>query len=94
MTLLLVLKTNPETTQTISNETDPDNTTSVWASCLALLTPKYHDLALLIQRWDALPEQIKAGIMAIVNTTTTHSMYWYVPRAGKRHARDTCVSAP
>jgi hypothetical protein len=33
---------------------------------LALLAAKSPDLALIIQRWDALPEPIRAGILAMV----------------------------
>jgi hypothetical protein len=47
--------------------------TSDLASCLALLTPKYPDLALLIRHWEALPEPIKTAIMALVNTITRAS---------------------
>jgi hypothetical protein len=46
--------------------TDIENVPSVLASCLALLTPKYPDLALLMERWEALPESVRAGIVAIV----------------------------
>jgi hypothetical protein len=36
------------------------------ASCLALLTRKSPDLALLVERWDGLPEAIRAGIAAMI----------------------------
>ena len=38
------------------------------ASCLALLAEKSADLALVAERWDGLPEAIRAGIMAMVKT--------------------------
>jgi hypothetical protein len=34
---------------------------------LALLARKSTDLALLVERWDVLPEAIRAGIVAMVN---------------------------
>jgi hypothetical protein len=36
---------------------------------LALLIPKYPDLALLVRRWDAIPEAVRAGILAMVKAT-------------------------
>jgi hypothetical protein len=36
---------------------------------LALLAPKYPELALLAKRWDALPEAVRAGILAVVKAT-------------------------
>jgi hypothetical protein len=36
------------------------------ASCLALLREISPDLALVVERWDELPEAVKAGIMAMV----------------------------
>ena len=36
------------------------------AFCLALLARKSPNLALLVERWDALPEAVQAGIVAIV----------------------------
>jgi hypothetical protein len=36
------------------------------AFCLALLKRKSADLALLVKQWDALPEAVKAGIVAMV----------------------------
>jgi hypothetical protein len=43
------------------------------ASCLALLARKSADLALLVERWDALPETVRAGIVAMVKATGCHS---------------------
>ena len=36
------------------------------ASCLALLSQKSPDLALVVKRWDDLPEPVRAGIGAMV----------------------------
>jgi hypothetical protein len=44
---------------------------SVLASCLALLFPKYPDLASIVKSWPDLPEQSKAGILAIAQYFTT-----------------------
>jgi hypothetical protein len=38
------------------------------ASCLAILYAKSPDLALLFERWDSLPDAIRAGIGAMVRT--------------------------
>jgi hypothetical protein len=60
---------NPES----SSDAEAKLGTSDLASCLALLTPKYPDLALLIRHWEALSEPIKTAIMALVNTITRAS---------------------
>jgi hypothetical protein len=39
------------------------------AFCLALLARKSADLALLVERWDSLPEAVRAGIVAMVKAT-------------------------
>ena len=36
------------------------------SSCLALLRQNSPDLALVVERWDGLPEPVRAGIMAMV----------------------------
>jgi hypothetical protein len=36
------------------------------AFCLALLAKKSADLALLVERWDDIPEALRAGILAMV----------------------------
>jgi hypothetical protein len=46
-----------------STSEDPENGL---AHCLAILAPKYPDLALLVTRWHALPQMVRAGIVAIV----------------------------
>ena len=42
---------------------NPENNS---ADYLALLRQKSPDLALVVERWDSLPEAVKAGIIAIV----------------------------
>jgi len=37
---------------------------------LALLARKSPDLALLIERWDALPDAVRAGIVAMVKAAS------------------------
>jgi hypothetical protein len=46
-----------------------DNTPDVLASCLALVARTAPDLALVVERWDALPEAVRAGIVAMVRAT-------------------------
>jgi hypothetical protein len=36
---------------------------------LALLKPTSPDLALLVERWDTLPEAVRAGILAMVKAS-------------------------
>jgi hypothetical protein len=36
------------------------------AFCLALLAKRLPDLALLVERWDEIPEAIRAGMVAMV----------------------------
>ena len=50
-----------------------DNAQNVLAHCLALLTPKYPDLALLVKRWHALPQLVRAGIVAMVRAVQSES---------------------
>jgi hypothetical protein len=40
------------------------------ASCLALLAKKSPDLALIAERWDGLPEAVRAGIVAMVKASS------------------------
>ena len=40
------------------------------ASCLSLLSQKSTDLALLVERWEVLPEVLRAGIVAMVKAAT------------------------
>jgi hypothetical protein len=39
------------------------------AFCLALLARTAPDLALVVERWDTLPEAVRAGIAAMVQAT-------------------------
>jgi hypothetical protein len=39
------------------------------AFCLAFLTRKSADLALVVERWESLPEALRAGIVAMVKAT-------------------------
>ena len=48
------------------NDTSAQEGASVLASRLALLVQKSPDLALLVERWDTLPEAMRAGMMAMV----------------------------
>ena len=51
---------NPDANATY--ESDEENL----AFCLALLRRKSPDLALLVERWDTLPDVVKTGIVAMV----------------------------
>jgi hypothetical protein len=42
------------------------------AFCLALLARKSPDLALLVERWDGLPDVVRAGIVAMVKASLAH----------------------
>jgi hypothetical protein len=35
---------------------------------LALLKPEYYDLALLVERWDTLPNSIRRAILAVAES--------------------------
>jgi hypothetical protein len=39
------------------------------ADCLALYVPKSSDLALVVERWNMLPEAVRAGIVAMVRAS-------------------------
>jgi hypothetical protein len=39
------------------------------ASRLALLSQTFPDIALVVERWGALPESVRAGIVAMVRAT-------------------------
>jgi len=60
------LQSADATTQPIVSTDTSENASRDLAFCLALLTRKSPDLALLVERWDALPEALRAGIMAMV----------------------------
>jgi hypothetical protein len=40
---------------------------------LALLAKKSPDLGLVVERWDILPEAVRAGIVAMVKATATEA---------------------
>ena len=54
---------------TIDESNPSDITEKNLAFCLALLKQKSPDLALLVERWDDLPEAVKAGIVAMIDST-------------------------
>ncbi len=56
-------------TQRLTSIATSENPSSVLASCLAFLNRKSPDLALLVERWDVLPEAVRAGIVAMVKAT-------------------------
>src|SRR5262249_34827626 len=68
-----VRATRPSVTSDLARPSDtaPENDSSVLAQCLALLTPKYPDLALLTGRWEVIPEPIRVAIMALVKSSST-----------------------
>ncbi len=57
--------------ETPENPGDSTGTTKRLASCLAFLSAKSPDLALLVERWDALPDGLKAAILALANVAGT-----------------------
>jgi hypothetical protein len=59
---------NPVTTQPSTDTAE--NSSDDLASCLALLTRKSPDLALIAERWDRLPEAVRAGIVAMVKASS------------------------
>ncbi len=60
------LGNNPGSLATSSTPATCDNHEKVLASCLALLTRTSPDLAKVVEHWDALPEPVRAGIVAMV----------------------------
>lgn len=73
---------NPQPTvpKTVATDAQPVATTIVAENpqtdltfCLALLAKKSADLALVVERWDAVPEAIRAGIVAMVKAGDTRS---------------------
>jgi hypothetical protein len=65
-----VLKTGRPPATTSNASVTSDNPENDLASCLALLARKSADLALLVARWDALPEAVRAGILAMVKAAS------------------------
>src|SRR5262249_39956703 len=60
------LQSSPLLPQLVVNADASENASGVLASCLALLARKSPDLAMLAERWDTLPEAVRAGIVAMV----------------------------
>jgi hypothetical protein len=46
-----------------------DDSAQDLAFCLALLAKSSPDLAFIVERWNSLPEALRAGIMAMVRAT-------------------------
>jgi len=55
------------TSDNINTSENPVNNS---ADYLALLGQKSPDLALIVERWDSLPEAVKAGILAMIKAST------------------------
>lgn len=64
------LQSAPAATQAVAISNASEITPTVLASCLALLTRNSPDLVLLVERWDGLPEAVRAGIVAMVKATS------------------------
>jgi len=64
------LQSVDDSTQAVDTSVTSKNAPNVLASCLALLARKSPDLALLVERWDGLPEAVRAGIVAMVKAAT------------------------
>jgi hypothetical protein len=60
------LQSATDTMQPIANYDGSDNDAERLASSLALLARKSPDLALIVERWDTLPEVLRAGILAMI----------------------------
>ncbi len=60
------LQSANSTTQPLTDYSTSENDFERLASCLALLTQKSPDLALVVQRWDSLPDALRAGILAMI----------------------------
>ncbi len=66
-----VTKPESENANELNKQALTETGETVLASCLALLTPKYPDLALVVNSWPNLPEHIKATIKTLVETANT-----------------------
>ena len=64
----IALKREGQTERELTQSTDP-----VLSACLAKLRSKQPDLAAVIEAWDQLSEEVKAGIVAMVKTATKRS---------------------
>ncbi len=63
------LQSSVAPTQPATKSQLPETDTERLARCLALLTQKSPDLALLVESWDNLPEAVRAGIVAMVKAS-------------------------
>ena len=57
--------TSPKTLEIPDDSHDPENRLACY---LASVPPKPPDPALVAERWDALPDALKAGILALVKS--------------------------
>jgi hypothetical protein len=64
------LKTNSESPQVPNNQSDAEIAPPVLASCLAFLAAKSPGLGLVVERWESIPEAVRAGIVAMVEAAT------------------------
>jgi hypothetical protein len=55
---------------TNSNSSTSGNSIKNLASCLAFLSQRSPELALLVQSWETLPDAVRAGIMAMVKASS------------------------
>ena len=60
------LQSATRSTQPVISKDTSANDAERLAFCLALLNQKSPDLALLVERWDVLPDAVRAGIIATV----------------------------
>ena len=63
------LQNRYETQAANDTTTTSGNDAENLADYLALLERKSPDLALLVKRWDTLPEPVRTGIMAMIRAT-------------------------
>jgi hypothetical protein len=63
------LQSSPNFPQSVAGKDASENAARALAFCLSFLNQKSPDLALLVERWDALPEVVRAGIMAMVKAS-------------------------
>jgi hypothetical protein len=61
-------KPESENANLLNNQALTETGENVLASCLALLSQKDADLALVVEHWPNLPEHIKAAVKTLVNS--------------------------
>jgi hypothetical protein len=59
-------KPESENANQLNNQALTEASENVLASCLALLTPKYPDLASVVKGWPDMPEHIKQTIKTLL----------------------------